>query len=50
MSAIESYKDADTRNRMVDCAMLHNLETSVRQHEALVENEDQQKEWVTVNR
>lgn len=42
---IESYKDADTRNRMADCAMPHNLETSSRIHKILIEDGDVRSEW-----
>jgi hypothetical protein len=45
---IESYRDADTRNRMADCAMIHNFEISSRIHKILVENGDVRGEWVGV--
>ena len=48
VSMVESYKNADTRNRMADCAMPHNLEISSRIHKILIENGDVRKEWVAM--
>jgi hypothetical protein len=44
---IESYKDADTRNRMADCAMHHNLKISSRIRKILIQNGDVRTEWAT---
>jgi hypothetical protein len=40
VSMIELCKDADTRNRMADCAVPHNLNISSRIHKIWIENGD----------
>jgi hypothetical protein len=45
---IELCKDADTRNRMADCAVPHNLNISSRIHKIWIENGDVRSEWAVM--